>query len=89
MHGEHRVVTGALAAAHVDRGELLGNEHIKVIQRVAPASERKPADSTLRAVRPAEAPPATTQAAPWRASGPSPRSTGTMSGWSGDWARLR
>ena len=38
---EHREVVEALAAALVDRGELLGNEIIEVIERAAPSNSGK------------------------------------------------
>ena len=83
VHDEHREAVEALAAAPVDRGEPLGNELIKVIQCAAPASERKAADSPLRAVLPADAHPATTHAASWRASGPLPAPPGRCPGGAG------
>ena len=77
---EHREVTGALVAAPVDRGELVGNE---IIKSVAPASGGKAVGSAARGLRLAEASPATTQPTPWLASGPLPAPPGRCPGGAG------
>ncbi len=61
---EHRDVVEALAAALVDRGELLGNEIIEVIESVAPARAGKAVgNAALDVLLGEDAPPGARQAA--------------------------